>query len=307
MAGVTDSPFRRVVRAAGGCGLVTMEFISSEAVTRGVEQELAKIPFHDEERPLAIQIYGSRPQAMAEAARMVEASGAEICDINMGCPAQKIVKGCSGAALLGNLPLAAAIIAVVRRALTIPLTVKMRSGLRAPDYQDLELARICQEEGVDAVTLHPRTAKQQYRGQAEWQRIALLVNELSIPVIGNGDVTEPEHALQMIEQTGCAGVMVGRAALANPWIFQQINELFHGRLSQPATLHQRQAMLRRHFDLLADAFDETLLLHKLKTFTGRYSRGISGGRKLRARLNELSDAASLRAEVERFFQAQLNP
>lgn len=305
MAGITDSPFRRIVRAAGGCGLVTMEFISSEAVTRGIENELAKIPFHEEEQPLAIQIYGARPEAMAEAARMVEASGAVLCDINMGCPARKIVKGCAGAALLGNLPLATSIIAAVRQAISIPLTVKMRSGLRAPQYQDLELAHICQEEGVDAVTLHARTARQQYRGHADWQRITLLANELSIPVIGNGDVSKPEHALQMLEQTGCNGVMIGRAALTNPWLFSQINQLLQGSSYQPTTLEQRQAILRHHFDLLAEAFAEPLLLHKLKSFTGRYSRGVPGGRKLRAQLNEIHDATSLRAEVEVFFQSQL--
>jgi nifR3 family TIM-barrel protein len=305
MAGVTDSPFRRIVRGIGGCGLVTMEFISSEAMVRGIGVEISKLLFHPTERPISIQIYGSRPEAMAEAARMVVDSGAEICDINMGCPANKIIRGAAGAALMGNLDLARKIIRTVRSCISIPLTVKLRSGLRAPDFRDLELGRICEEEGVDAVTLHPRTAKQQYRGHADWQRISLLKQSLTIPVIGNGDVETPEDAARMLTETGCDGVMIGRAALTNPWIFRQTEAHLAGHSFRQATMAERRDQVRRHFDLLAESFTDKSLLHKLKTFTGRYSRGLVGGRKLRCKLSEINDPAQLRAEVEQFFDLQL--
>jgi nifR3 family TIM-barrel protein len=307
MAGVTDSPFRRIIRDIGGCGLVTMEFISSEAMVRGIGAELGKLLFHPSERPISIQIYGSRPDAMAEAARMVVDSGAELCDINMGCPANKIIRGCAGAALMGNLDLARRIIQAVRSSISIPLTVKLRSGLRAPDYRDLELGRICEEEGVDAVTLHPRTAKQQYRGHADWQRIGMLKQSLTIPVIGNGDVAAPEDAARMITETGCDGVMIGRAALTNPWIFRQTEAHLAGQSFSEASLAERRAQVMRHFDLLAESFSDKNLLHKLKTFTGRYSRGLAGGRKLRCKLSEINDPTWLRDEVERFFDLQLQP
>jgi nifR3 family TIM-barrel protein len=242
---------------------------------------------------------------MAEAARLVEASGAEICDVNMGCPANKILKGCAGAALMGNLDLARRIIRAVRASISIPLTVKLRAGLRDPDLRDLELAAICQDEGVDAITLHPRTAKQQYRGHARWERITLLKQAVSIPVIGNGDVQVAEDAIRMFNETGCDAVMIGRAALTNPWIFKQAEALLAGRSYQEASLDERRDQVMRHFGMLATECSGKLLLHKLRSFTGRYSRGLVGGRKLRCQLSEINDPQVLRAEVEAFFAAQL--
>jgi tRNA-dihydrouridine synthase B len=301
MAGITDSPFRRMLRWLGGVGLVTMEFISSEAVTRGVEAELGKLPFHPEERPISIQVYGSDPVRMAQAAAVAEEMGADVIDINMGCPANKILKGCAGAALMGDLGRARDIVRAVRRAVRVPLTVKFRAGLREPALNDMELGTICQDEGADAVALHPRTAKQQYAGSADWTRIARLKESLSIPVIGNGDVRSPHDSVRMLKETGCDLVMIGRAALLNPWIFRQSADLLTKGSFDDPSLADRAAFVRRHFAVLADEFEGRPLLHKLKVFTGKYTHGLPGGRDLRRRLDVIREPEELLEAVEEFF------
>ena len=300
MAGLTDSPFRRLVAGLGGCGLLSSEFISSEALLRNIPAEVDKLRFHDEELPLAIQIYGARVEVMAEAARTVESLGAQVCDINMGCPARKVLRGTAGAALMGDLELARAIIRAVRRSISIPLTVKFRSGLRPPEGSDLELGRICQGEGVDAITLHPRFASQQYGGRADWGRITRLKERLSIPVIGNGDVVVATDARRMLDDTGCDAVMIGRAALTNPWIFGQAADVLVGRAPRQPSPSDRGALIRRHMELLDDRFGGRLLAHKLKVHTRWFTRGLPGGRGLRQVLSRLHDPDQLRAEIEAF-------
>ncbi|MEM7353918.1 MAG: tRNA-dihydrouridine synthase family protein, partial [Acidobacteriota bacterium] len=226
MAGVTDRDFRLIVRRIGGVGIVTMEFIRSQGLVDGDRQILRRMHFCEEERPISIQIYGSDAATMAEAAREVERRGADICDINMGCPANKILKGCAGAALMGDLQLAEEIIATVRQAISIPLTVKFRLGLDDQRRNFLELGRICEAQGVDAIALHARTARQKFEGRADWREIAKLKDAVSIPVFGNGDVRTPEDAARMRNETGCDGVMIGRGATRNPWLFQQIATRF---------------------------------------------------------------------------------
>src|ERR1700712_1786625 len=205
MAGVTDRDFRLIVRRIGGVGVVTMEFISSKAIVSGNDRTRELMYFSDEERPLAIQIYGSDAATMAEAARVVEQLGADICDINMGCPANKVLKGCAGAALMGDLSLAEEIVRTVREAIRIPLTVKFRLGLDDSRRNYIELGRICEANGVAAVALHCRTARQMFSGEADWSHLARLKEALTIPVIGNGDVTEPDDALRMLAETAWDG------------------------------------------------------------------------------------------------------
>ncbi len=304
MAGITDRYFRRILRQVGGVGLVTMEFISSEGLHRGNERTRRLMEFDPSERPLSIQIYGSRPEPMAEAARLVEELGADVCDINMGCPANKVLKGCSGAALMRDLDVAGAIIAAVRKAISIPLTVKFRAGIRDSELNYIELGKICQDQGVAAVALHPRTAKQFYRGSADWERIARLKEALDIPVIGNGDVTTPEDALEMMRRTGCDGVMIGRASMKNPWIFLQIQALLSGTAPVSPTPMERRDLIIGHFRMLREQETEMHALHKIRTFAGWYTHGLPGGRDLRRRISQFHTTGAFLDAVEEFFEAR---
>jgi nifR3 family TIM-barrel protein len=307
MAGVTDRQFRLILRRVGGVGLVTMEFISSEALVRRNERTIQMMHYSEEERPISIQIYGSDPHRMAEAARTVESIGADICDINMGCPANKILKGCAGCALMGDPGLAESIISAVRKAISIPLSVKFRAGVRDGALNYLELGKICEAQGVDAVALHPRTAKQMYRGKADWSRIARLKETLAIPVIGNGDVSEPGDALRMFAETGCDGVMVGRASMRNPWIYSQIEDLRAGRPTVQPTMEDRRDVILAHFRLLMlQENDPKFAIHKLRTFTGWYTYGLPGGKALRAKINQLHTPESFIDAVEAFFERSRN-
>ncbi|HEX4960853.1 MAG TPA: tRNA dihydrouridine synthase DusB [Thermoanaerobaculia bacterium] len=300
MAGVTDRDFRLIVRRIGGVGVVSMEFISSKAIVQGNKRTRELMYFSAEERPLAIQIYGSDVATMREAALVVEELGADVCDINMGCPANKVLKGCAGAALMGDLKLAEAIVRTVKDAISIPLTVKFRLGLDDSRRNYVELGRICEANGVAAVALHARTARQMFTGEADWSHLARLKEALSIPVIGNGDVREPEDALRMMAETGCDGVMVGRGATRNPWIFRQTAARMAGsRLSEP-TVADRRDLILDHFRMVAGREASVFALHKLRKFTGWYTHGLPNGRKLRQAINQLPDVATFLATVEEF-------
>ena len=301
MAGVTDRDFRLLVRRIGGVGLVTMEFISSRAMVDKRPSELRLMHYCEEERPLSIQIYGSDAAVMAEAAVMVEEMGADICDINMGCPANKVLKGCAGAALMGDLDLAEEIVSAVRSAISIPLTVKFRLGLDGERKNYVDLARMCQDNGVAAVAMHARTAKQMFTGRADWTEIARLKEAVDIPVLGNGDVQSADDALDMMRTTGCDGVMIGRAATKNPWIFLQIAARLSGGTVPEPTLADRRDLILDHFRLVARREQERYALHKLRKFTGWYTHGLPHGRRLRQRINELPDVEAFLEAVEDFF------
>ena len=300
MAGVTDRDFRLIVRRIGGIGVVTMEFISSKAIVSGNKRTREMMHFSAEERPLSIQIYGSDVATMREAALVVEELGADICDINMGCPANKVLKGCAGAALMGDLKLAESIVRTVRDAITIPLTVKFRLGLDDCRRNYLELGKICEANGVAAVAMHARTARQMFTGEADWSHLARLKETLAIPVIGNGDIKEPEDALRMLAETGCDGVMVGRGATRNPWIFRQIAARLEGSRTGEATLADRRDLILEHFRMVAEREDSLFALHKLRKFTGWYTHGLPNGRKLRQAINQIPDVPTFLATVEAF-------
>ena len=303
MAGITDHVYRLMLRRIGGVGLVTMEFISSEAITRGNARQLRKMVFSDEERPLSIQIYGSDAATMAEAARVVEELGADVCDINMGCPANKVLKGCAGAALMGDLPLARRIVRSVRERLSIPLTVKFRLGLDERRVNFLDLGAMCEDEGVAAVAMHARTARQMYTGRADRREIAQLKRHLSIPVVGNGDVETAADALEMMRETGCDGVMIGRASMKNPWIFRQTADLLAGKVPRDATSLERRNLMLWHFGEIERMVPEPrAALHKLRTMTGWYTHGLDNGRALRVRISGLETPPAFREAVQEFFE-----
>jgi nifR3 family TIM-barrel protein len=239
---------------------------------------------------------------MAAAADIVEELRPDVCDINMGCPANKVLRGCAGAALMGDLPLARAIVREVKSRLTIPLTVKFRLGLDHGRINFLDLGRMCEDEGVAAVAMHARTARQMYTGHADRGRIAELKRHISIPVVGNGDVATPADALALLAETGCDGVMIGRATMKNPWIFRQIADRMAGRPAREATLEERRDLMLAHFEAIESAaHDPKEALHKLRTMTGWYTNGLPHGRALRIRISELLTPADFRDAVTRFF------
>ena len=229
MAGVTDTVFRRFIRNLGGCGLIMTEFTSADGVLRKKDQKAKRyLHFYEDEHPISAQLFGSDPKVMSEAAKMVEGLGFDLVDLNLGCPAKKVVKCNGGSGLLRDLPAIGRIFEAVRTAVTIPFTVKFRAGWNDEEIVCVELARMAEDCGLAAVALHARTREQGYSGQARWEWIAAIKDAVKIPVIGNGDIRTPEDACAMITQTGCDAVMIGRMAPSNPWIFRQIEQYSAG-------------------------------------------------------------------------------
>ena len=284
MAGLTDAAFRRVVRRCGGVGLVVSELLSSEGLLRGARRMEGALRVLPEEHPIALQISGGRPDRMVEAAKVCEGLGADVVDINMGCPASKVTKGMSGAALLRDVLLAAHIAGAVVRAVRVPVTVKMRLGWTTREETYLDVARAVAAEGVSAITLHPRTREQGYSGDARWAAIARLKESVGVPVIGNGDVKLPEQALELHNTTRCDAVMVGRAAVKNPWIFRQIEQLARANGYAQPTMRERCALIEDHFQDLMAMGPPSLALHRMKSFLGKYTAGVPGAASLRASL-----------------------
>src|SRR3984893_1045075 len=229
MAGVTDTVFRRFIRQLGGCGLIMTEFTSAEGVLRAKDNK-AKLylHFYEDEHPISAQLFGSDSKVMAEAARMVEDLGFDLVDLNLGCPAKKVVKCNGGSGLLKDLPAIGKIFAAVRATVKIPFTVKFRAGWNDENVVCVELAKMAEDCGLCAVALHARTREQGYSGQARWDWIAAVKDAVRIPVTGNGDIRTPEDACAMVAQTGCDAVMIGRTAPANPRIFRQIEQYCSG-------------------------------------------------------------------------------
>ena len=229
MAGVTDTVFRRFIRNLGGCGLIMTEFTSADGVLRKKDQKAKRyLHFYEDEHPISAQLFGSDPGVMAEAARMVEGLGFDLVDLNLGCPAKKVVKCNGGSGLLRDLPAIGRIFEAVRAAVKIPFTVKFRAGWNDEEIVCVELARMAESCGLAAVALHARTREMGYSGNARWEWIAAIKDAVKIPVIGNGDIRSPEDACAMVTQTGCDAVMIGRSAPSNPWIFRQIEQYCAG-------------------------------------------------------------------------------
>ena len=287
LAGVTNLPFRLMAKEMGA-GLVVSEMVSANGLKYDSDKTCRLMESRPEEKPLSIQLFGSDPATMAEAARQVEATGAEMIDINCGCSVKKVLKTGSGSALMGEPTLAREIFKAVKEAISIPLTVKMRSGWDASGDDALLLARFAEEVGVDAVAVHPRTAKQGFRGEANWPIIKRVKDALSIPVIGNGDILTPEDALRMFETTDCDAVMIGRAAIGDPALFKRTNALLSGEIVKPS-LVDHFAMMERYFTDSLDYFtDEFIACKTMRSRLGWFVKGLPGCSEFRQRAVTLS-------------------
>jgi len=250
MAGMTDTAFRRLVKRQGGCGLVVTEMVSSEGLVRGIDRTLDYAEFTEEERPVAVQIFGGDPRNMARAAQVVEKMGADLVDVNMGCPVPKVAKYNAGCSLMREPEHAAEIVRAMARAVSIPVTVKMRAGWNDSQVNAPELARMLERAGASAIAVHGRTAEQSYSGRSDWELIGRVARAVSIPVFGNGDCIEPGQMLQRLQETGVAGVLVGRGVLRNPWIFAQAAASAKGEPVPEVSLAERGRFLLEYIDLL---------------------------------------------------------
>ncbi len=330
MAGMTDTAFRRLVKRKGGCGLVVTEMVSSEGLVRGIDRTLEYAEYTEEERPVSIQIFGGDPAVMADAARIVEAMGADVVDVNMGCPVPKIAKHNAGCSLMREPEHAASVIRSMTRAVRIPVTVKMRSGWNDQQVNAPHLARLVEEAGASAVAVHGRTAAQSYTGASDWSLIASVASAVKIPVFGSGDCVEADQVVERLRNSGVAGVLIGRGALRNPWIFSQAAGAAKGYAAGSVSLEERGQFLLDYVDLLltervgeragfrhtapgADATLETgvsrqpargrerWVINKLRALNAWYSKGLEGGSQLRVAINSADSIEGARELIRGFF------
>src|SRR5436190_12843150 len=319
MAGMTDTAFRRLVKRHGGCGLVVTEMVSSEGLVRGIDRTLEYTEFTEEERPVSIQIFGGDPEKMADAAQIVESLGADIVDVNMGCPVKKIYRHNAGCSLMREPEHAASVVAAMTKKVRIPVTVKMRAGWSDHTINAPDLAKRVQDAGAAAVAVHGRTAEQSYTGFSDWSLIDRVAESLDIPVFGSGDCIEPEQVVERMRGGAVSGVLVGRGVLRNPWILAQAADLVADRPARIVTDEDRGRFLIEYMDLLlhdgeneAEGFrhsaaaervdrHERWVINKMRALMSWYSKGLHNGGHLRTSINAAPSIAQTRDLIEQFF------
>jgi tRNA-dihydrouridine synthase B len=314
MAGMTDTAFRRLVKRHGGCGLVVTEMVSSEGLVRGIDRTLEYTEYTNEERPVSIQIFGGDPEKMAAAAQIVEGMGADIVDVNMGCPVPKIAKHNAGCSLMREPEHAASVIAAMTRAVKIPVTVKMRAGWNDEQKNAPSLAKMVEQAGAAAVTVHGRTAAQSYSGSADWDLVARIADDLAIPVFGSGDCLEPGQITARLA-SGVEGVVVGRGVLRNPWILAQAADMIAGRPPREVSMAERGRFLFEYIDLLmTERVDEARaashdrwVVNKLRALGAYFTKGLDNGSHLRTAINTADSLGALRDAIGEFFDCRVAP
>lgn len=300
MAGITNLPFRLILKQMGAA-LVFTEMVSAEGLVRGKKRTLDYLKSHPDEKPLAVQIFGSNPNTMSKATEIVIEAGADILDINLGCPVKKVIKTGAGSALLKNPDQVKKILMAVRPVCSVPLTIKTRSGWSPQTESVEEIAKMAEECGIDALTLHPRFAVQGFSGQADWDLIGKVKKSVNIPVIGNGDVFEPAQAIKLIDQTACDGVMIGRGAINRPWIFRQILSLEKGLPIESPSIEERRTLILEHYRLLSQErgdYRAALLMRRLLLW---YTKGMPHSSRFREKAGKIKDLDSLLDLMDNYF------
>jgi tRNA-dihydrouridine synthase B len=300
MAGITELPLRMLAKSQG-CALVVSEMISANGLVYGAEKTMELLKSTPAERPLSVQIFGAEPAIMRDAAQIVQEKGADIVDINLGCSVKKIVRQGAGVALMREPRQFQAVIKAVRNRLKLPLTIKIRSGWDKIGDQAVAICRIAQDEGVDAVAVHPRTAQQGFRGIADWTFIGRLKKTLSIPVIGNGDIGTAEDSLKMLRETGCDAVMIGRAAIGNPWIFSQTLALMAGRRPEAPDIAARQKQTLRYMDYMIQQFGEIRAVRMMRSRLPWFVKGLPWAGGFRNGIIRMETMEQMKEAVERYF------
>ena len=299
MAGVTDLPFRLICRELGA-GMTVSEMVSAKGLLYKNVKTTEMLRIDPGERPTAIQLFGSVPEELAEAAKIVEASGADVIDFNMGCPVVKVVNNHEGSALMKNPLLAHNILAAMVKAVGIPVTVKFRAGWDAEHRNAVEIAKAAEEAGVAAVAVHGRTREQFYEGKADWSIIKAVKSAVKIPVFGNGDIFSVGAGLRMLQETGCDGLMVGRGADGNPWLFRQLKAALKGETAPEATIRERMAMLVRHMDMLIEFKGEYIAVKEMRRHVSSYLKGMPHATDFRGRFHKLDTREQMLALMQEY-------
>ncbi len=300
LAGITNLPFRFIAKK-GRCGLVCSEMISSNGLLFGAKKTLKMLESFPEEKPVSFQIFGSDPSVMAEAARIVESSGADILDINFGCSVKKIIKSGAGVVLMKDPVRTEAILKAVRKSIKIPLTIKMRTGWEKTGEDAVVTAKIAEACGADAVAVHPRTANQGFRGKADWSVISKVRESVSIPVIGNGDIIVAEDAVKMIDQTGCDAVMIGRSAIGNPWIFSQVGAIMEGRPVQPVSITRRFEAMKEYLKVTVEYLGEKQACFMMRSRLGWFVKGLVSSGRFRESIKQISSENEAEELMGKYF------